>query len=174
MKRRNLFLTYLLLISVTGVGSWLVNGSEQSIQARLSSERLSTLIGFLLTGCGLIGIAILIGRNEHLMKEQEISNWEETRNKGKFRYILAGVLKSILVILALNAVWIFKSYRSGELFSVNEDSEAFIFTIISLLIICIAVSFAVLRLQERRYYESLKTETRHNKSLDRRPRVVSL
>ena len=157
MARKNLFVTYMTLISLGIPCLWLIYKSKGNAQTGSESNWLSIIV------LGL-WIASLIGINIYAfivrkrpMQEKERQKWEKIRYKGKRRYVILGAVKAMLWLLLLNVDHLYKAIDNGEFFNVTPlKAEAYAPIGLMLLIIVIGLPIATWDNQEKKYKESVK------------------
>jgi hypothetical protein len=124
MLRKYSLAIYATLIILGLIGAWLTGlfeGSEHVYDVS-GKELLGAFLGFFLFVGALIGIALLVRRKTTPLTQEQLSQWERIRMRGRGAYIGAAIVKGLLAgFLALS--WpLISDYRKTGSMSLIIDS----------------------------------------------------
>src|SRR5437660_220720 len=129
MFRKQSIAGYATLLILSFVGAWLTGLFENSDRLKEVSggELLAAFLGFFILVGALLGIVLLIRRDLTPLTEDQVSEWEHVRRRGRSPYVRAAIIKGFIIgLFALSWPFISDYWKTRSL-SLILDS-AWIYT----------------------------------------------
>ena len=141
MFRKHSAVIYVILIVVGLIGAWLTGlfeGAADRAHEVSRGELLAAFLGFFLFVGALLGIVLLIRRSMTPLTQEQLSQWERIRARGRAAYIGVEVVKGFIAgFLALTWPLISDYRKTGSLISI----AASLWIYIPLFLTCVFVMY---------------------------------